>query len=296
MINFFHEFNIYLWSLSHTLISIIKSQDQLRRFRLVCDEDYTEFYGIISALDSQKNSLQEVILEYCNYSIEFEILKECKKLEILRIKYCNFSKLLNILDCKLSTLDIIDYQIDASNIVQILEKSGILLQRLKLESYKIFEESILLEALKCCPNIIYLSISSAEICTQLVELIGNLQKLQFLTLWFDLNTNEPEEEFQKQIKHFAKILPLTLQYLDLKDVWIYSYIDILLNYCNAPLKKLIINRLDNVKHIKALIEFCSRNRTLNYVGLQNYSNLDNNIKNEVRAYVALVPYNHIVVN
>ncbi|RIB08429.1 hypothetical protein C2G38_2147062 [Gigaspora rosea] len=55
---------------------------------------------------------------------------------------------------------------------------------------------------------------------------------------------------------FAKILPLTLQYLNLScNLVLRSYIDIFLNHCNVPLKRLLLGHLD-AKTVKALIEFC----------------------------------------
>ncbi|RIB24565.1 hypothetical protein C2G38_2168209 [Gigaspora rosea] len=285
--------------LFHDLISIIKSQVQLRRFSIIGEEIPMEFHGMISSLKSQTSSLHEVIIRYCGYSAEFEILKDCKNLETLCIRHCDHRKLLKTLNCsKLSTLEIFDSQIDALTIVQILEKSGSLLQRLALASasQKFWNEPLILETLKSfCQNLTYLHILNTGFSTQLIELIGNLQKLQFLKLW--CNNYIPEEELKIRIKQFAEILPMTLQYLDLLgDARLSSYIDILLNHCNAPLNKLIIDRLDNEKNIKALIEFCIRNRTLNYVGVNRYLNLDDNIRKEVETYVALVPYERIIVD
>ncbi|KAF0501153.1 hypothetical protein F8M41_020118 [Gigaspora margarita] len=61
--------------LFHTIISIIKSQEQLKRFSLEGLNHPTEFYGIISALECQKNSLHEVIISRCGYNKEFRIVK-----------------------------------------------------------------------------------------------------------------------------------------------------------------------------------------------------------------------------
>ncbi|KAF0555474.1 RNI-like protein [Gigaspora margarita] len=276
------------------LLCIIKSQEKIRQFTLV-GECLAEFHGIISALEIQRNSLQEIKLEHCDYSAEFDILKDCNNLEILRIRYCDM-KLLKILNDKVNTLEIVDFQIDATPIVQILEKSGTLLKRLILASTdrEIWKEYLLLGALKSfCPNITYLKISNIGFSVQLIELIGNLQKLQFLTLWCnDFIT----EELKTRVIQFAKTLPLTLQYLDLWDNLLELYIDIFLNHCNAPLNKLIIYHLDNEKISKALIDFCIRNKTLNYVGVDRYFKLDDDIRKEVEKYVSLVPYERVVVN
>ncbi|RIB26330.1 hypothetical protein C2G38_2065149 [Gigaspora rosea] len=289
-----------LHTLFYSLICIIKSQDQLRKFSLVGGEEFpTEFYGIVSALESQKNSLQEFIVEYCDYSTEFDILENCKKLEILRVRYCE-TKLSKILNYKISTLELVDTRFDASTILaiaQIIKKSGILLQRLIFESIDeiICEKSLLLDALKShCPNITYLNITNIRISTQLLELIGNLQNLQFLTLLFVLDI--PEDELKIQVMQFAEILPLTLQYLDVGDPWFNSYVDIFFKHCNAPLKKVLIGHLDNEKNTKALIEFCKRNKTLKYLGINRYFDLDKNIRKEVKKYVTLVTYESIIVN
>ncbi|KAF0454393.1 hypothetical protein F8M41_001594 [Gigaspora margarita] len=285
--------------LFHALICIIKSQEQLKQFSLIGGEEFpTEFHGIVSALESQKKSLQEIIIESCTCSTEFNVLTNCKNLEILRIRFCDDMKML---EACLSTLEITGCLIDASNIVHILKKSGTLLQRLKLVSTDgpTREGSLLLETLKSsCPNIIYLNISDVGLSTQFLELISNLQKLQFLTLWPLHGINSiPEEELKIRIIQLSTILPSTLQYLDIRYSCLNSCIDILLNNCYAPLKTLLIHRLDNEKKAKALIEFCIRKRSLNYVGvISRYMNLDNNIKKEVEEYVTLVPYGRIVVN
>ncbi|RIB23733.1 hypothetical protein C2G38_799357 [Gigaspora rosea] len=291
-------------SLFHAIIQIIKSQDQLKWFNLVGEDHPTEFYGIISTLEYQKNSLQEVAIEGCAYSKEFEVLKDCKNLETLRIWNCS-SKLLNLLDCKISTLDIVNCAIDVHTIPLILEKYGLLIQQLRFESKNSddFDEALFfLEAFKSfCPNITYLYISSIEISIQLLELIGSLQKLQFLSLRCFFDDDIQEEELKVRVIQFAEILPLTLQYLDLGDTFLLCQpcLDIFLNYCNAPLKKLIIFRLDDEKDTRALIEFCIRNKSLNYVGVYRYSDLDENFRKEAEAHdanVVLVPSQRISVN
>ncbi|RIB21564.1 hypothetical protein C2G38_2176201 [Gigaspora rosea] len=287
---------------------LIKSQKQLKKFLLCAGADYsteffttkcytTQFHGIISALESQKNSLQNIRLAGCGFSDEFEVLNNCKNLKTIRIRSCD-SKLLKILDYNISTLEITDFQIDVPAIVQILEKFGIFLQRLTFESKVVIRnELLLIEALKSfCPNITYLYITDIGLPTQLLELIGNLQKLQFLSLGFA--SNVPEEDRKIRVMEFAKILPSTLQYLDLANTWLESFLDILLNHCNAPLKKLLIGScsFDNEKNVKALINFCIQIGTLNYVGVSKsrYLNSDYDIGNELEKYVKLVPYEHVV--
>ncbi|KAF0409285.1 hypothetical protein F8M41_008403 [Gigaspora margarita] len=272
-------------TLSPALIRFIKSQEQLRKFIFDGDDGPTEFYGIISALESQKNSLQEVTLEDCVFSEEFEILNNCKNLETLRILDCD-TELLKILDYNISTLEISHY--DVLIIIQILEKTGILLQRLKIKTaIVIWEESLLLKALKSfCPNIIYLYIKDIGLSTQLLELIGNLQKLQFFSLGYAYYTSKEERKIQ--VMQFAKILPSTLQYLDIAlgipGTLLDSFIDILLDHCNAPLKKLLISSvsLNNEKNSKSLIRYCTRIRTLNCVGIVRYYELDYDIRNELK--------------
>ncbi|KAF0463376.1 hypothetical protein F8M41_000195 [Gigaspora margarita] len=166
----------YETQLVHELINVIKSQEQLRLFSFVGYDYPDEFHGIISALDNQKNSLQEVRIENCVFNIEFDVLNNCKNLETLYIRFCD-TKFWNILDCKIRTLKIIDEPFDAQPIALILEKSGLLLQRLNVEAVVtdgeiLWEESLLLEAIKSfCSNITYLNISDLGFSTQLVELI-----------------------------------------------------------------------------------------------------------------------------
>ncbi|KAF0542520.1 hypothetical protein F8M41_004504 [Gigaspora margarita] len=182
------------------------------------------------------------------------------------------------------------------SLYKILEKSGTLLQRLKLESRGggIYEEPLLLKTLNSfCPNITYLNFLYIEFSTQLLELISNLQKLQFLTSLWCINCI-PEEELIRRLIQFAELLPLTLQYLDLRNIWLNEYIDILLNHCNAPLKKLLIYRHDNERTVKALIEFCIRKRTLNCVGVNSY--FDESVTKEVEGYVTLAPSKGVIVN
>ncbi|KAF0514777.1 hypothetical protein F8M41_017503 [Gigaspora margarita] len=289
--------------LFQALLCVIESQEKLKKFLICSLISIEEFYGIISALESQKNTLQEFIISVPgSCSEEFEVLKNCKNLEILRISYCEDAELLKKLNYKISTLQIIGGSIDASTMVQILEESGTLLQRIFIkeitsgsESIEIWEKSLLEAFMSFCPNITYLDISIIGFSTQLLKLIGNLQKLQFLTLRCDVE-DMPKEELKKRVIQFAEILPVTLQYLDFRDTWLKPYIDILLNHCNASLKKLLIYHHDNEKNTKALVEFCKRNRTLNYVGVNKYLKLDDNIRKELETFVTLVPYECIVVD
>ncbi|RIB14079.1 hypothetical protein C2G38_2144241 [Gigaspora rosea] len=259
------------------LVNIIKSQGNLRRFSLICETEFqTAMCGVISALESQRKNLQEIKLDGCAYSAEFKVLMNCEKLKVLRILYCEEKKLLKILDtglCKISTLEISSYPTDASNLLSILKKSGTLLQRLKLDSEdEICSQSLLFDTLIAfCPNITHLYISYIKLSAELLKLIGSLQKLQLLTLRFVYN----ELEMENLDMQFAKILPSTLQYLE----WSYIRNDILLNYCEAPLKKL--------------------KKTLKYVSLSRSTYISNsefnNIRKDLEGYVKLVRFEEIEI-
>ncbi|RIB20413.1 hypothetical protein C2G38_2179333 [Gigaspora rosea] len=158
----------------HALIYFIKIQERLKLFRIA--GGHTEFHCIISVLECQKNSLQEVVIQDCSFSAEFNVLNNCKNLETIRITCCN-TELLKILDYKISTLEVFDTPIDAQTMALILKKSRYI-----------------------------------EFSTQLLELIGKLHKLQFLSLWCDID-NIPVEELKIRVMQFSKILALTLQYL-----------------------------------------------------------------------------------
>ncbi|KAF0511818.1 hypothetical protein F8M41_018182 [Gigaspora margarita] len=161
------------------LICIIKSQEQLRKFRLIGEENFTiEFNGIISSLECQIKSLQEVKIESCICNTEFKVLNNCKNLRILRIHDCGN---LNILEASLKTLEITCYPIYTPSIVPILKKSGTLLQRLKLSSFSTREMSLLPETLKSfCPNITYLNLTEVKFSTQFFELIVIYKNFNFL--------------------------------------------------------------------------------------------------------------------
>ncbi|KAF0501162.1 hypothetical protein F8M41_020127 [Gigaspora margarita] len=58
-------------SLFQAIICFIKSQDQLSLFSVARGDFPAHFHGIISALEGQKYSLQEVIIESYGYSAEF---------------------------------------------------------------------------------------------------------------------------------------------------------------------------------------------------------------------------------
>ncbi|KAF0474664.1 hypothetical protein F8M41_024710 [Gigaspora margarita] len=277
----------------HALISMIKSQKRLRQFHLKGIHAPKEFHGIVSALESQKQSLREVLIEDCDYNVEFKTLMNCENLEIIRFSYCNdenISKIMKTLNCKLTTLEIInlDCEINASNIVLILEKSGALLQRLQIEVKMISEQSLLLETLMSfCPNILYLNIPGIEFSTQLLDLIGNLKKLLFLTLrWRD-------DIFEEEVIQFANALPFTLQYLDLYTRSLKLKIDILFNHCNAPLKTVITNHYYEEKDFKALIEFCIRKGTLKYLGVRLYPM---ELYERMKGYVTVVDFRDVIVD
>ncbi|RIB20415.1 hypothetical protein C2G38_2179335 [Gigaspora rosea] len=133
------------------------------------------------------------------------------------------------------------------------------------------------------------------ILLQRLKLELNGDESQEYTLLLECyNDGIPDEELKKRVIQFSEILPLTLQYLKL-DNSIGPYTDILLNHCNVPLKKLLIYEIYNEKIAKALIEFCIRNKTLKYVGVYEYLDLNDNIRKEVEEYVELVPFGSILV-
>uniref|UniRef100_A0A8H3XHB9 F-box domain-containing protein n=1 Tax=Gigaspora margarita TaxID=4874 RepID=A0A8H3XHB9_GIGMA len=284
--------------LFHTLSCVIKSQEQIKCFSM----DFVRRFGrIISSLRYQQNSLREVIMENCDFSSkDFDELMNCKNLEVIRMYQCdNADRLLNRLGnslYKINTLDVCSYSIDAWNIIQLLQKSGKLLQRLRIssDSKEIHSFPKLLEILiSSCPNIVYLDFSCMKLSTQFLNFICCLQKLQFLTFtWIDDGT---EEEMKTCVTKFAEMLPLSLNYLDLGDFWNISssHIDVFLNHCNAPLKKLLLKVNDDEKVVEALIGFYIRKKTLNMVYLYD---LGSRFESDLKKYVELVPYDHIEVD
>ncbi|RIB06527.1 hypothetical protein C2G38_504630 [Gigaspora rosea] len=304
----FHTY-IYEPLLCRTFASVIKSQEQLGRFNLIGGTSFEpRSCCIMSALECQKKALREIKIECCAYGEEFEVLMNCENLEVIRIfHYKEEVKLLKILSTnlsKISTLEILSYSIDASNLIPILENSGPLLQRLRLYSEKreIRSLPLLIETLiSFCPNITYLYISSIKFSSKFLDLIGSLQKLLYLTLqWIDDGT---EEKMKSWITQLAEILPSSLQYFNLGDFWINSHIDIFLDHCNAPLKRLLFGvDYDYDKTIEALIKFCKRKKTLNYAYIHCNTNIDvlkwDKVKKDLEEYVKLVPYpiGHVYVD
>ncbi|KAF0548932.1 hypothetical protein F8M41_025554 [Gigaspora margarita] len=134
-------FDAYIYDslLYHTFTCVIKSQEQLRHFELFGNLALRlKFYHMISALQYQKRTLKEVSINSSTCNADFEALKNCENLEVIRISYCEeVERLLKILGTnlyKINTLEIYSYTIDALNIIQILKKSSSSLQRLKLYS------------------------------------------------------------------------------------------------------------------------------------------------------------------
>ncbi|KAF0459357.1 hypothetical protein F8M41_000791 [Gigaspora margarita] len=285
--------------LIHTLACIIKSQEQLKRLKLLCSVGY-----IISALKSQQNSLRELIMDSCYFSIaDFNKIKNFKNLEVIRIYHGRDTDvLLNILDFndhKIKTLVLCAYSINAANILQLVQRSGTLLQRLTLssEQKEIYSLPLLLEKLKnFCPNITFLNFSRIKLSAQFLNLIGCLQNLQFLSLkWID---NESEEEETKtSVIKFANILPLSLHYLNLHKS---PHIDDFLDHCNAPLKSLLLEiKYGDEKLTNALIGFCVRKKTLDKMYIYDLFKHDDTwdkFKKDLEEYVELVPLEHIYVS
>ncbi|KAF0558043.1 hypothetical protein F8M41_011200 [Gigaspora margarita] len=145
------------------------------------------------ALESQKSTLKEIEIEICTYSTEFEILRNCENLEVIRILEPNDENVFKTFNTNCcNTLQISSHKsIDSSNIIQILEKSGSSLQQLEINSFRkgINLQSLLLKILMTtCPNITYLFFDGIKLSVQFLEFIGGLQKLQFLTLdWMSMN-------------------------------------------------------------------------------------------------------------
>ncbi|KAF0445718.1 hypothetical protein F8M41_003073 [Gigaspora margarita] len=289
--------------LYNDLAYIIKSQKHLEWFNISCIDSFSldpsgEYYGIILALNNQKTTLKEIIINKCDYSAEFEILGNCENLEVIRITQCD-EEIIKILNNKISILEInSNDSIDASNIIQTLERSGSLLQRLKLDMRQnIKSQSSLLETLMTfCPNITYLYISRIKLSTQFFELIKSLRNLQFFTICWDeptIRTRTKKNELESNIIKLAGSLPSTLHYLDLSKLRFGLFIDILLDHCDAPLKSLSFRVGHNMeKKIEALIRFCRRKMTLN---VANVNVLGKN-KEYLEEYVKLVPYNSFVVD
>ncbi|RIB26933.1 hypothetical protein C2G38_2138062 [Gigaspora rosea] len=236
--------------LFYSLICIINSQRQLKQFDMIDKYGFSKnLPSIISALKSQKQSLQEVRIEGCNFTEVFKVLMNFENLETLCIINCEFSnntELLKILEknfYKIKTFDVVtDMEFDTLSIVQCIKKFGSLLHRLKLYSDKdIVEKSLLPETIKSfCPNITYLYIMDIGLSAQIQELIGNLQKLQFLTLYnenVDAFDGIIDKDLRRQVIQFAGILPSTLQYLDITGSLLNSCIDIITQPLQCTFKK-----------------------------------------------------------
>ncbi|KAF0392308.1 hypothetical protein F8M41_010542 [Gigaspora margarita] len=79
--------------LFHAFISIIKSQEQFRQFSIAGGNEFSsKSHSIILALEGQKQSLQDVAIEYCTCTKEFKVLKDYKNLKILYVRYCDDMK------------------------------------------------------------------------------------------------------------------------------------------------------------------------------------------------------------
>ncbi|KAF0541886.1 hypothetical protein F8M41_005035 [Gigaspora margarita] len=293
--------DIYGPQIYHTFASIVRAQEQLKRFNLIYEAEFqAKFNGIVSALGNQRKSLQEIKIHGCAYDAEFEVLMNCEKLEVLRIFYGDEQELLKLLVagfCKFNTLEIMTTQLNASGVIQFFEKSSSLLQRLKLHSDEevLFQVPLLETLTTFCPNITYLYISRLTLSTQLVKLIENLKKLQFFTLkWSNYDS---ENVVKALVIQLAKILPSTLQYLywECFNFQSNSFNDTLLDYCDAPLKKLLINVDCDEKIIKALIGFCIRKGSLKYVNDISRTDYDY-LEEDLEGYAKPVSRDFIEVN
>ncbi|RIB05038.1 hypothetical protein C2G38_2254034 [Gigaspora rosea] len=279
-----HDVGYNVAPLCHALANIIRSQCQLTEFNLTgMDLNVQE---IIFALATQQKSLKEFKIDYCYDSgINFNVLLKCEKLETLRIRwYDEKSEILKPLSngsCNLNTLEIIDLEVDSSDVIQILKKNVVQSQ-----------SSLLEILLKFCPNITYLNISSIELSIQLIDLIGSLKNLQFLTLlWY---SEKPAVIIRARIIQLIRATSPFLEYIEWRNInrEDSSYVDILLYHCNAPLKKLICS--NGKETIKAIIDFCKQKKTLKYVNIF-YPDLKDVEKN-LEKYVKLLQYDEIVEN
>ncbi|CAG8833748.1 15941_t:CDS:1, partial [Racocetra persica] len=92
------------------------------------------FYGVISALESQVMSLQELKLKG-RYIPEFIVLNNCETLKTLRIRDKDALPLVKQLAdglCKICTLDIETKTLNTSDIIPLLRKAGPHLECLSL--------------------------------------------------------------------------------------------------------------------------------------------------------------------
>ncbi|KAF0539690.1 hypothetical protein F8M41_006949 [Gigaspora margarita] len=205
--------SIYEPQVFRDLARLIEIPKKLKKFWLT-GYNFTEFYGVIPALESQKNSLQEIILEDCVYNAEFK-------------QFRNYS---------FPPDRCTGHELSFTKVWQVHTKT-----KIKVQCWGFLEELVSLRVIeKFCPNITYLYIKKTEFSTQLLMLIGNLQKLKALFLWCNVD-NILEEELEIRVIRFAKILPLTLQCLRLGD-WIQPYLGTLLDHCKGPLKNLLTDQ------------------------------------------------------
>ncbi|KAF0529914.1 hypothetical protein F8M41_012529 [Gigaspora margarita] len=164
---FFKICNVYDTQQLHVFISIIKSQQHLEWFKFHGNEKIIPEYNeeVISASENQNRVLKGIQIAFCKFNTEFEVLRKFEHLEA----------------------------------ISIVEKSGPLLQQLKLDSgeNEIYSQSLLLVTLiNFCQNITYLYISSFKLSDQFLNLINCLQKLQFLSLcWLGENLLMTVEDY-----------------------------------------------------------------------------------------------------
>ncbi|KAF0511817.1 hypothetical protein F8M41_018181 [Gigaspora margarita] len=223
--------------------------------------------------DLSLGGISEFNIESVNALLEI-LAKNTTKINALKLEhYSNYEpRTLHALEYIIKSQEQLR-QFSLSGIFEYLTKFHGIISALDCQNKSLYE--VIIESCTCdtefkvlmnCKNLGILRIHdcNVEFSTQFLVLIGNLQKLQFLTLWdiYEILGDEPKI----QIMQFAKLLPLTLQYLDLRNSCLSSYIDILFNNCNASLKYLLIDRHDDEKGSKALIEFCIRKKNFELCG------------------------------
>lgn len=108
---------------------------------------------------------------------------------------------------------------------------------------------------------------------------------------------------RSRVIRFANVLPLTLQYFEWSHCeWkrdsfssyansSISYIDVILNHCDAPLERLIFHHI-NKEITDAVIAFCNRKKTLKYCC---YMNGPEEEWIRLEEYVEVSPYKYVVV-
>ncbi|CAG8543040.1 9868_t:CDS:1 [Paraglomus occultum] len=273
---------------------LIENQNGLELFELSVSDPPK--LGFLPSLGTQANSLTQVIFQGIDFGerIVLECLVKCKNLERLFFCFCEnvtervIEPLANTTLPKLRDIKFhLNYR-PPLNLPLLFENSGLTIRLLRL-SWQVVGPNVLPvdfigRIVVSCPNI---SICEANLNNN--DLITLLNHCHILDQVVIRNSNRSETIIDEFLPEYGRLMPPTLTSLTIYEQWTFSAdaLERFLSYNNVNLRTLCFrySALLRDEHIKVLIRYAVRKRTLKVLNLGYFSNISKECMDELKSVV-----------